>query len=349
MAAKIFIPFQNYKSVGGPSTFMRNLKAYLNAVEFPYTETPQNARQIFFPVSFSEDVVKKIKKNKGIVIQRLDGIYYPSKHGEQYMQLNALIKRIYQQYSDFVVFQSEYSKSQCFHMFGEIPAERYALIINGVDKNVFYPNSINSQIEDKVKFITTGNFRNIDMIEPVVQALDTLENQLDFELTVVGPVTNKDLENHFQRSYIRYLGSKNLTEIADILRKQNIYLYSHLNPPCPNSVLEAISCGLPVVGFNSGAMSELLFFSKGLLAEVSGELFQQYKDFHYQKLQDKIVLAIEEYAYWKENALVHSHLYSFEACGRQYVDVFTKMTANLEDTQDKSFLEKVKNFLLMNY
>lgn len=345
MAANIFIPFQNYKSVGGPSTFMKNLKSYLDRVAFPYSESLNDNRQLFFPIAFDEKVIRKIKKRNGLVIQRLDGIYYPSKHGEKFEKLNVPIRKIYQQYTDFVIFQSEYSKAQCFHMFGKKPEDQYELIVNGVDKNIFFASPEKDTIKGKVKFVTTGNFRNIDMIEPVVQALDSLKKELDFELAVVGPIPNKSLESFFQKPYINYFGSKNLQEVAAILRQQHIYLYSHLNPPCPNSVLEAISCGLPVVGFDSGSMAELLFFSCDLLAEVSDDLFQEYKDFSYVKLQEKILLAVKNYTFWQERALAYSNLYSFEACGKQYVNVFTKTAASLQEREKCKLFEKIKRLL----
>lgn len=341
----IYIPFYKYSAIGGPSTFMKNLKSYLDRVAFPYSESLKDNRQLFFPIAFDEKVIRKIKKRNGFVIQRLDGIYYPSKHGEKFEKLNAPIRKIYQQYTDFVVFQSEYSKAQCFHMFGEKPEDQYELIVNGVDKNIFFADPEKDTIQGKVKFVTTGNFRNIDMIGPVVQALDSLKKELDFELTVVGPIPNKSLEPFFQRPYINYLGSKDLQEIAAILRQQHIYLYSHLNPPCPNSVLEAISCGLPVVGFDSGSMAELLFFSRDLLAEVSADLFQEYKDFNYMKLHEKILLAVKNYTFWQERALAHSHLYSFEACGKQYVNVFTKTAVSLQKREKGNLVGKLKRFL----
>jgi glycosyltransferase involved in cell wall biosynthesis len=327
----IYIPFEHYQSSsGGPATFMRNLQRYLDRHNYSYLSSLKNAKVMFFPTSFPLKKLKKIKGQGGYIIQRLDGIYYPSKHGEQYRELNRLPEKIYLEYADIVIFQSRYSQAQCFAMFGK--RANYQIIINGVDKSLFYPAQTrkNSIIQEqnkfctpkKIRFVTTGCFRNIDMIEPVVKALDMLKDTICFEFIVIGSVVNPGLEPYFRRAYIRHIETLPLPEIAEELRNSDIFLYSHLNPPCPNSVIEAISCGLPVVGFDSGAMAELCFFSKDLLAYVSSDIFQKYEDFDAHKLAEKIMTAIRHYEHYQDVALAHSHLYSFEECGQQYLEVF---------------------------
>ena len=222
----------------------------------------------------------------------------------------------------------------------------YKIIVNGVNKKIFYPNKKNSTIDTKkIKFITTGSFRNIDMIEPVVMALDSLKGKIDFELNIVGPIINPAIEAFFQKGYINILGVMELSGVAKALRESDIFIYSHLNPPCPNSVIEAISCGLPVVGFDSGAMSELCYFSKELLAYVSDDIFQEYKDFDYKEFADKILFVVEKYDEFKKRALKNSYLYSFDECGSKYVDVFNEQIKKVKEESRfvKYFVKKIKN------
>lgn len=322
--SKLYIPFNDYTSIGGPATFMSNLRAYLDMSGFMYTGDASDKCSIFFPISYDIDKLDSIKRNGGKIIQRLDGIYYPSKHGDKYIDLNRSIKEVYLNYADHVIFQSEYSKNQCFSIFGSKPEGFYTLIVNGVDKKIFRPNRLKIKLSKKIEFITTGNFRNIDMIEPVVLALDSLLEAFNFRLHVVGPVVNDALKSIFKRNYIVMHGPKSLRDVASLLRKSDIYIYSHLNPPCPNSVIEAISCGLPIVGFNSGAMGELTFFSRELLANVSNEVFQKYEDFDYRKLAEKIALSVEKYGYYRKNADAYSDLYSFDECGKKYTELFKR-------------------------
>lgn len=321
----LYIPFHKFKYLGGPSTFMKNLKDYLDEVGYQYSNSFWKAKGIFFPMGYRPQTLWVAKRLAMKIIQRLDGVYYPSKHGSNYIKLNRLQKNNYQKYSDYIIFQSVHSRDQCFNMFGEIPNNRYSIIYNGVNTKIFYPDKKIQDIKSKIKFITTGSFRNIDMIEPIILALDYLKKNYNFELHIVGPILNKDLGPYFDRDYIVYHNSKDLKGVAELLRSSHIFLYSHLNPPCPNSVIEAIATGLPVVGFDSGAMAELCHFSKDLLAYVTDDVFQKYEDFDYKKLAEKIEFIIIDFTKYKEIALNHTNEYSFYDCGRKYVEVFNKL------------------------
>jgi glycosyltransferase involved in cell wall biosynthesis len=44
-----------------------------------------------------------------------------------------------------------------------------------------------------------------------------------------------------------------------------------LNAACPNSVVEALACGLPVVAFDTGALNELVIGDAGRLVPYGGD------------------------------------------------------------------------------
>jgi len=321
----IYIPFEeNTKGIGGPSTFMRNLRQYLIKVKYPFIEDKNNYKEadsVFFPISYNKRILNYFKNNGFPIIQRLDGVYYPSKHGIKYLYYNREIKLDYLKFSDFIIFQSKYSRLECFTIMGEIPKDKYKIIYNGTDKAVFY--SIDKNFDrDKIIFTTTGSFRSRDMIEPAVLALDRLNEKYNIEFKVIGPIINSEVRKLTNRGYIRCLGKMNKEEIAKELQATDIFIYCQLNPPCPNSVIEAISCGLPVVGFDSGAMKELLYFAPELLAYVSDEVFSQYKDYKFGRLLKKIVLCIDNYKDYKSKFVKYSNLYDFKDTYREYIEVF---------------------------
>ncbi len=323
---RIYIPFPTeHDSIGGPQTFMRNLQKGLDKQDYYYNSTIKNADGMFFPISANINKIKTIKKHGGKIIQRLDGIFYPSKHGDKFIKQNKAIKKIYCELADYIIFQSEYSKQQVFNMFGEKDKNQYSLICNGADADIFFPaENINSIKKSKlIKFITTGNFRNPDMIDPVITALDILKDkEYNFELEVIGPITTDNRDYLLSKDYIRNYKTTSQHKIAEALQNSHIYIYSHLNPPCPNSVIEAIACGMPVVGFASGSMKELCHFNADLLAYVSNEIFQKYNDFKPEKLLEKLELAINNFDRYKFKALKHSSDYTLNNCIMKYIEVF---------------------------
>ena len=321
---KIFIPFSESNNIGGPATFMSNLHKHLEQVGFAYAKTPFFAKGIFFPILYDLRAIKWIKFFGGKVIQRLDGVYYPSQHGDGYQVMNKDIEHIYRNYADVVIFQSAYSRRQCVEMMGESRG-KWEIIHNGVDLDIFYPNQEKKELSKKVKFLMAGSFRKTAMIEPIVKALDSLKDEFDLMLTVAGPILDENLKHFFERDYIVMAGSLNAGQLSDLHRESDIFLHSQLNDNCPNAVLEAVSSGLPVVGFDGGSMSELLFFQKDLLAYVSEDIFQKYEDFDYRKLAEKIRLSIESYKEYRQKSLENCCLYDFQECGKKYLKVFSEM------------------------
>lgn len=333
--SSLLIPFKSYtREIGGPSTFMRNLRSYLISQSFDFNINLRRLNEsngIFFPISYDKYILSHFKKNRLPIIQRLDGIFYPSKHGKKYIELNKDIKDIYLNYSTHIIFQSKYCKKQCFKILGKLPKNKHSIIYNGTIKKLFYPHKdlTKSHRDNIINLVTTGNFRNIDMIEPIILSLNQLEGKYKFKLTIIGPIIiNRISELISNKNYINYIRKINPKKVADQLRKSDIFIYSHLNPPCPNSVIEAISCGLPVVSFDSGSMSDLLYFEKDLLAPVSNKIFQEYYEFRPEYLKEKIVYAFENLEYLRKRALEHCHLYSFEDTGEKYIKLFDKLVSN---------------------
>jgi glycosyltransferase involved in cell wall biosynthesis len=320
---KLYIPsYESY--TGGPKTFLHNLTTYLSKNDVDVTKTPEQADIIFFPIEFDIEHLKRLKKKGRKIVQRLDGVYYESRYPD-YKVLNSNIENIYLNYADFIVFQSEYSKRQCFEMFGPVPESKYTIIVNGADTQKFYPSEkeIDTEItKRKISFVTTGGFRSIEMLEPIVLALDSLENKYDFELKVVGGIKNPVLNELMKREYIVHFPEADLEKVGSELRNSDIMLFCYLNSSCPNSVVEAVASGIPVVAYDSGSLNEIAFFSKELLAPVSSETFQNYKDFKPEELAAKIELCISRYPEFKKKAVENASTWNLEKMGEDYINAF---------------------------
>lgn len=312
----LYIPFQKYDYIGGPSTFMMNLKKYCDDNNFDYSDEYKKEDDVFFAIKDDINIIKDAKNANKRIIQRLDGSQIKKEELDY-------IRKIYRNYTDYAIFQSEHSKNQCFRSMGKIPKKRYEIIFNGVDKSIFYPNK-ELKIENEFNFVITGNLIQKYKLEPSIYALDKLFKKYNFKLHVAGPVSD-EVKKIIDRDYVVYHGALNMEEIAKLLRKCHVYLFTVANPPCPNSVIEAISTGIPIVSFDSGSMSELCWFAKDLLVYVSDKMFHSYNDFDFDQYTDKIEVCINDYKKYRENAIKHAHLFPFEECGKKYLNVFKKV------------------------
>jgi glycosyltransferase involved in cell wall biosynthesis len=54
-------------------------------------------------------------------------------------------------------------------------------------------------------------------------------------------------------------------QIAEIDRSAHVLFSADLNAACPNSVIEALACGLPVVSYATGSLPELIVGDAGLV------------------------------------------------------------------------------------
>jgi glycosyltransferase involved in cell wall biosynthesis len=60
-------------------------------------------------------------------------------------------------------------------------------------------------------------------------------------------------------------------QIPGLDRSAHLLYSADLNAACPNSVVEALACGLPVVAFATGALPELITGDSGRLVAYGGD------------------------------------------------------------------------------
>lgn len=321
-SSAVFLPdSRNY--TGGPATFVQNLAAEFQRQGIAFTSRPEasNLRSALIPVEYDLDWIREWKRRGVRIVQRLDGVYYPSKHGEAYRGLNRNLERIFHEFADTVIYQSQYSYLQCREILGPSGAASETIIINGADPAFFFPAPEDLKTDEGWVFASSGNFRNADMVEPMVKAFDRLQGKFPFQLRLFGDVINDALMPFFDRPYIRRVHRLTLQELGSELRGAHAFVYSHLNPPCPNSVIEAICTGLPVVGFDSGSMSELLWYQRDLLAPVSNDVIQIYDDFNPDGLVDIIRKLIVNYPSYLREARRRSRDFTIKKTAGAYLSV----------------------------
>ena len=151
--------------------------------------------------------------------------------------------------SDATIFQSGYSLKK--NIDNGLNEPRFHTIINNsANPEYFFKNRCKKR-NKKILIISTSWSKNINKGFNYYKWLDDNLDFNLFEYHFIGrsPYTFKNIK------IIEPLCSR---ELGLYLQKFDLYITASSNDPCSNSLIEALSCGLPVVYLDSGGHSELV-------------------------------------------------------------------------------------------
>jgi glycosyltransferase involved in cell wall biosynthesis len=273
---RVFISYDLTDSPwGGGNQFLKNLKKYL-IEEGLYCESPENADIILYNGhQFIEEtlLIKKRYPNKTFV-HRMDGLqklYNDSSDTRQDLAIN------FNKLSNATIFQSQWAKDE-FNKFNFNP-EKSTVILNAADPEIFY-NTEETRTNAKINLLCTSFSNNLNKGFLFYKELDDILDFQQFNFTFIG---NKPDDITYKN--IKCLPPKTTIEIAERLKQTDVFVSATVNDCCSNSIIEALTSGVPVLAQNSGGNPELV--GRG------GELFENIDEFVFN-LQ-KITLNIDFY------------------------------------------------------
>ena len=309
------------KQIGGPETFRKNLHSGLEHLNYDVTGNIYGQYPLALVIQYFDALKLRSLKKAGVrIVLRLDGLAYEEWAGKDWEKMNEPVREVYADCADAVIFQSEYSARQADYFLGERHPRSFT-IPNGASLKDFDP-CLKKECSKPLRLVTTGNFRLPDMIVPQVEALRHLHRSgVDAELVMIGPVADPSLMWTTTEPGVRFLGAQSSSVIRQELLQADLFLFSMLNAACPNSVIEAIAGGLPVVGVASGALPELCSFNSDLLAAMPDRLIHQKTDVDPQALAEKVLVAQKSYEKYKSSALQYRDSVCLESMTRAYQKV----------------------------
>jgi glycosyltransferase involved in cell wall biosynthesis len=236
---------------GGGHQFLRALLAELErrglTVELN-TISPGTTVCLLNSFNFDFRRLRRFARDDVRFVHRVDGPIgtyrgYDDGTDRRIAELNASL-------ADATILQSRYSLEAHRALGFELVAPR--VISNTVDPMVFHaPAAREPLVGRRVRLVASSWSDNPNKGADVLAWLD---RNLDFErygLTFAGR-TNEV----FAR--IRVLGPIPTEQLADELRRSDVYLAPSRNDPCSNALLEALASGLPAVFRESGGHPELV-------------------------------------------------------------------------------------------
>ncbi len=223
-------------------------------------------------------------RRRGVrIVQRLDGINWLHRRQRtglrHYLRAeagNLLLTLLRSRLATRIVYQSEFVRGWWQDWFGST-RQPFTIIHNGVDLGAYTPDGRNERPDGRSRLLVVegslGGGYDTGLTTAVRLAELLAEKNFPVELMVVGRVP-PDLQAAAQsksRVPLLWAGTVPGERIPMIDRSAHLLYSADLNAACPNSVIEALACGLPVAAFATGALPELVTGDAGRLASYGGD------------------------------------------------------------------------------
>lgn len=304
---------------GGGNQFLRSLKSYFRSIG-AYEEDVKKTDIILFNSHqhINEVARVKIKYSDMLLVHRIDGpIRLYNKMSDKRDDIVFIASKYL---ADATIFQSAWSQEQN-HRLGLHQNSFETVIPNAPEPSIFNrQGKVSFSKDHKIRLIATSWSANWKKGFQVYQWLDANFNFNKYEMVFVGksPIEFKNIK------HISLLSSK---DIAEKLKESDIFIFASPIEACSNSLLEALHCGLPVVGVNGSSNPELI--GKG------GEIFTCCDEI--PGLLEKIAKNYHEYQANIRNP-------SMKEVGEQYYDFMTQVYRQVQSGK-----QKMKSFRWMDY
>ena len=224
-------------------------------------------------------------KHSGVrIIQRLDGMNWIHRrrktgwwHFLRAEYGNIILSLIRSQLADQIVYQSKFSRNWWERVYGENNTP-WKVVYNGVDLERYTPMGAGKTPEDHVRILLVegsigGGYEwGLETAVRMAELISPMYSQ-NVEVMVVGRISSELQREWSEKAKVQvsFKGEVIPEQIPELDRSAHMLYASDINPACPNSVIEAMACGLPILAFDTGALSELVPTMAGKLPPYGGD------------------------------------------------------------------------------
>jgi glycosyltransferase involved in cell wall biosynthesis len=227
------------------------------------------------------------------VVQRLDGMNWlhrraPLRSGLRHFLRaeygNLTLELIRTRLATHVVYQSEFVRDWWERAHGPAPVPS-SVIYNGVDLARYTPDGAETSPQDRWRILMVegslagGYEGGLDVGFSLAQRL---ARRAPFGRLVELFIAGRTLPEHRRRIEAQLVGMApapglifaglvDPAQVPSLDRGAHVLYSADINAACPNSAIEAMACGLPVLGFATGALPELVTGDAGRLAAYNGD------------------------------------------------------------------------------
>jgi glycosyltransferase involved in cell wall biosynthesis len=265
---KIFFGGARSGDMGGPLVKVKRLRQVFDEQYFNYNLLYVLSNAVYL-TKYAYDL---IKKRHIPIIQNQNGVFYKGWYKGDWVRENNRMSIPYH-LADYVIYQSRFCQKAAEKYLGERIGDS-EILYNAVDTNYFKPYEKKSLNNSEFTFLLSGRIGShlsyrvesvlkgfAEVISEGLNAKLIISGKLDKEVRVVS---EKLINKLHLNSAIKFTGSYTQEEAPFIYNNADAYIMTKHNDPCPNTVIEALSCGLPILYSNTGGIPELVGNNAGI-------------------------------------------------------------------------------------
>jgi glycosyltransferase involved in cell wall biosynthesis len=203
---------------------------------------------------YSKYISKRLKITYFAIAEGSDVLIYSAK----FKDWEKLEKTINEN-CDLVIAVSDRMKTQIQN---KTNLQNIKIIRNGYDEEFFfYQESFKLNEVKDLRILHVGGFYSVKGQDILLKALLNIIIPIKLTLIGIGPELEKCrqyVQDHNLQERVYFLGQVSHNEIIGVLRENDIFCMPSRSEGLPAAPLEAMACGLPVVGTNVGGMNEII-------------------------------------------------------------------------------------------
>lgn len=278
------------RGLGGPASFHEKFADGVTRQGYKLTydlNQPDLDAVLVIAGSRHLNLLRRVK-NRGVpIIQRLDGMNWIHrarwtgiKHCLRSEVNNWILKVIRNHIASRIIYQSRFSREWWERKYGPLDKPT-AVIYNGIDLARYTPPRDISPISDGIRvLLVEGHLKN-GLEQGLFNAVNAMQEWrshlgLPILLSAAGDIPEsiqRKVESRLPGRF-QWLGILPRQGVMREMQRSHIFLSVEMNPACPNSIIEALACGLPVLGWENGAIRELVDEKSGALIPYGGNVWK---------------------------------------------------------------------------
>lgn len=179
---------------------------------------------------------------------------------------------------------------------------------------------VKNKVETEVRLIYVGQVTYRKGVHHLLEAFSNIKEK-GFFLDIVGEILpDSELYDHYKEyNNIKFWGNVSHSKVQELLNKADIFIFSSLADSFSLAVLEAMSCGLPVICSRNAGASDLV------IEEKCGEVVNPYNTKELEEKIRNLAFDLEKRNYYSYNAIKGAKKYSWDYYNANVINFLDKM------------------------